>query len=56
MRLVRLQLIAAILVYAPAASAQVQLAITADVASRPGGPVVAAIMPGARLVVYDKPN
>lgn len=36
---------------APAVSAQDQLGVTADVRSRPGGPVVAAVMPGARIVI-----
>ena len=50
MRLAQLPLIAGLLGLAPNAAAQVQLALTADVAARPGGPVVAALMPGARIV------
>ncbi len=54
MRLARVPistLLAGLAVCAPVqARAQVQLAVTADVFARPGGPVVAALMPGARIV------
>ena len=50
MRLALALLLVVLIALAPAASAQDQLGVTADVRSRPGGPVVAALMPGARIV------
>lgn len=50
MRLAFASILVVIIGLAPSALAQDRLGVTADVRSRPGGPVVAALMPGARIV------